>query len=244
MKIGGVSSVVNKHMANTVLNKISAPNSNNNPFEKEKAQIQQQISQVENSKLSKDEKNAKIKELQESLQEVEQRETQERAEKKILDPESEKVNKEKEVEDEKKLKFKDDENNQVLNKDVVYGLASASTHMKVGRVAFSVYKAAKARGDMGVAKRALSYASGEFKQSRKSTKLIEKAISEYKKQLRNAKMNENSSDNLDKSLNDNLDKTSIYKTKEASTDNNVKENIVVNELNNSNRSLQAIRVTA
>ncbi|NMM65014.1 hypothetical protein HBE96_20700 [Clostridium sp. P21] len=225
MKISGVSNVLNKHITSTLLNKNNSANKQNNPLEKQKAQIQQQISDVENSNLSKEEKNAKIKELQKNLQETEQKEMEQKVQKKLENPESKNTDKKSQLENDRKLELKDDEDNKGLNKDVVFGLASASGHMKIGKVAYAVYKDAKFKGKMDVAERALSYASGELKESRKSTKLVAKAIGEYKKQLRNAKKEENPADNVDK--------TSIDTSKKASTDNTIKENVVTDNLNNS-----------
>lgn len=233
MKISGVSNVLNNHITNTLLNKNNSPSNKNNPLEKEKAQIQKQINDVENSNLSKEEKDAKIKELEENLQEVEQKEMEEKAQKKLQNPEIESVNKKKQLENDEKLKPKDDEDNQVLNKDVVYGITSSSTHMKIGKVAYSVYKDAKNKGKTDVAQRALSYASSEFKQSRDYTKLVSKGINEYKKQLRNAKGNKNPTDTEGKKSLDNIKEESLDNEKKSSTDNTVNKTVVSDNLNNS-----------
>ncbi len=241
MRISGVSSALNKNITNMMSNKSNPSDKQNNALEKQKSQIQSQISQVEESNLPKDVKAAKIKALQEDLQEVEQKSSEEKAKKKLEKSEVKTTDKKSKIENEENLKSEDDENSQPLNKDVVYGMASASTHMKIGKVAYSVYKDAKNKGKTDVAQRALSYASSEFKESGKSIKLVAKGISEYKKQIsiaeKDAAADKNPNDNTvkisadtTKIQSDDTVKTSADNTAKTSTDDTVKEKAVINKL--------------
>lgn len=231
MKIGGISNVLNKNTASALINKNNTTNKQNSPFEKQKAQIQRQINDIENSNISKDEKDAKIKQLQESLQEIEEKEMAEKTQKKLQSPETENTDKKKQLENNEKLNLKNDEDNQVLNKDVFFGLTSASNHMKIGKVAYAVYKDAKNKGDMNTAQRALSYTSNELKESRKSTKLVSKALNEYKKQLEIIEKNDHSPNNKDNISIDTIKEASTDAKKEVSTNINIKENDVVSDSN-------------
>jgi hypothetical protein len=210
MRIGGISNALTNHITSAQLSKNNSSDKHESPLQKQKAQIQNQISQVEESSLPKEVKDAKIKALQENLQEVEQKESEEKAQKKLEDPKIKNTD--------KKLKSEDDENNQPINNDVIYGMVSASTHMKIAKTALSVYKKAKAKGDTGVMQRALSYAAPELKKSSESTKLISKGISEYKKQIsivkKDAAANKNSTDT----------------TVKIQTDDTVREKVVISKL--------------
>ncbi|WPC39439.1 hypothetical protein [Clostridium sp. JS66] len=231
MKIGGVSNVLNKNAASALLNKNNTTNSQNSPFEKQKSQIQKQINDVEKSNISKEEKASKIKGLEKSLQDIEEKEMAEKAQKVLQNSDAENIKPKKESENSEKTKVENDEGNQVLNKDVMYGLTSASSHMKVGKVAYAVYKDAMLRGKMDVAQRALSYTSNELKESRKSTKLVAKAINEYKKQLEGIKKNDHSNDNKDNISIDAIKEAATDTKKEISTNINIKEADIVSDSN-------------
>ncbi|AKA68234.1 hypothetical protein [Clostridium scatologenes] len=231
MKIGGVSNVLNKNIASVLLNKNNTTNSQNSPFEKQKSQIQKQINDVEKSNISKEEKASKIKGLEKSLQDIEEKEMAEKAQKVLQNSDAENIKPKKESENSEKTKVENDEGNQVLNKDVMYGLTSASSHMKVGKVAYAVYKDAMLRGKMDVAQRAFSYTSNELNESRKSTKLVAKAINEYKKQLERIKKNDHSNDNKDNISIDAIKEAVTDTKKEISTNINIKEANIVSDSN-------------
>lgn len=192
MRTGGVSNLVFNPMQTKALNGNDTSNTALNLLQKQKMQIQEQIKGIEESKLAKEIKEEKIKALQEQLKEIE---------KQIIVEQAKKLTEGMEVKNTKQEAApEDNENSQVINKNVTTGIISASRHLETGRVAFSVYKQEKTitGGDIGKMERALSYAIPEFKKASQSTKLIEKGIKEYR--IKASKANE--SDNPAKPASD------------------------------------------
>ncbi len=184
MRIGAVS---NTFFSTTKYMGLRGNNLSNNamsPLEKQKLQLQEEMKKIEEGKNSKENKDKAIKELQEKLKEIE---------KQLIEEKNMKLNEKLEG---KKDKDKDTnqekieescENPQVINKEIIIGITSASFHGKNGKVAYSVYRAAEAKGDMTTAKRALSYTMSEIKKSLEGKRLIERGMKEYKKQIDNLK---------------------------------------------------------
>ncbi|WMJ80700.1 hypothetical protein RBU49_00200 [Clostridium sp. MB40-C1] len=184
MKIGATSNMIFNSMS-TGLKYNNHSGKGMSPLEKQKFQLQEQMKKIEESKSSKESKENSIKELQEKLEEVEAQLAKEKLEKST---EKTKVENEKDKEiEEQRAAEESKENSQVINKNVMIGITSASSHQKIGKVAYSVYRQAEAKGDMEVAQRALRYTSSEIKKSAQSKKLIERGIKEYKKQMDNVK---------------------------------------------------------
>lgn len=172
MQISKVSSTMhNPSSGNT------GSNSTLNLLRKQKAEIQEQIKDVEKSKLPTKVKQEKIKILEEQSLEIDKQITEEQSKQLTNDiKNTEAKNTQQETATE------EDESPQVLNKNVMTGIISASKHVEKGKVAMSVYNKAKAEGDVGKMNRALSYATPEFKKASQSTKLIGKGLQEYKNQ--------------------------------------------------------------
>ncbi len=203
MRIGVVSNATFNPMGYTGQGKNNISNNAMSPLEKQKLQLQEQIKNIEESNSSKESKDKSIKELQKKLEELEKQLIEEKAMKLNEKPEVKKA-KDKDTE-QQKIAEENSENPEAINKEVIMGITSASSHEKIGKVAYSVYKKAKAKGDMNTAQRALRYTMSEIKESSKSTKLIERGMKEYKKQM------------------DNLKKDG---TAEATADNTIRENSV------------------
>ncbi len=185
MKIGAVSNIPFSSAGNVGKEASSLSNSHLSPVEKQKQQIQQQIKGIEEGNLSKESKDKAIGELEKKLQELEKQLLEEKFTKLSEKTETEKT-KEKDTE-QQKLEEENCENPQAINKEVVLGLVSASAHEKIGKVAYSVYRVAKAKGDEEKAHRALKYNMSEIKKASNSGRLIQRGIMEYKKQLANMK---------------------------------------------------------
>ncbi|OPJ62939.1 hypothetical protein [Clostridium oryzae] len=178
MQIGGISSTINNSLKynNDILKNNSGDSTS--PLEKQKQQIQDQISKIEQSKLSDKEKNDAINKLKTKLEEIDKQILQEKTtDSKKVDENSNSNNNEQENEE---------ENTQAISKDVMRGMVSASTHQKTAKTCYSVYVDKKDHGDEVAAEKALSYASSELEETAKSRKLIDKGIKEYRKQLENS----------------------------------------------------------
>lgn len=158
-------------------------NNGMSPLEKQKMQLEEQMRKINESKSSKESKDEAIKDLQKKLEEVEKQLMEEKAKELLEKPE---IKEEKKTEQEKAAEEKR-ERPEVINKDVLIGIISASSHEKLGKVSYSVYKKAELKGDMTTAQRALRYTVSEMKKSSESRKLIQKGLAEYKKQMDNAK---------------------------------------------------------
>ncbi|WP_434305809.1 hypothetical protein [Clostridium botulinum] len=206
MRIGAVS---NTFFSTTRYMGLKGNNLSNNamsPLEKQKLQLQEEMKKIEEGKNSKENKDKAIKELQEKLKEIEKQLIEEKN-MKLNEKLEGKKDKDKDTNQEK-IEEESCENLQVINKEIIIGITSASFHGKNGKVAYSVYRVAEAKGDMTTAKRALSYTMSEIKKSSQSKKLIERGMKEYKKQM------------------DNLKKADILEDRE---DNNIIQNSVGDE---------------
>lgn len=201
MRINGVS---NKTLTNNNVN-----NNPMSPLEKQKQQLQQQMKKIQESNMSKEDKAQAVKDIEDKIKDIEQQLAEEKAVKSAenLEKDKEKVKEKQEEEEEKRIeeqeKNGEDTNTVTVNKDTVVGLVSASYHQRLGKVAYSVYRVAKAKGDMSTANRALMYTGAENKKSLKSKKLIQKGIEKYKQQLDNAKKDDNSEIETDKAISKN-----------------------------------------
>ncbi|MCH5138325.1 hypothetical protein JMF89_14090 [Clostridiaceae bacterium UIB06] len=185
MRIGTVSNTIFSSMRHTAKVGNNPSNKDMSPLEKQKLQLQEQIQKIEQSDSSKENKEKAIKDLEEKLEEIEQKLAQE----KLTNPNGKseaKKAKDKENEQQKSTE-ENKENGEGINKDVIIGIVSGQHHQKIGKAAYSVYRAAELRGDRVTAERALNYTTSEIKEVSKSTKLIEKGIKEYKKQMDNIK---------------------------------------------------------
>lgn len=146
-----------------------------NSLQKQKMQIQDQMNEIKNSKLSSQEKDEKIKALQEQMQQIDKQIVEEQAKKLTEGTKASQKEQESSLEQE-------DENPQAINKNVMTGIITASSRLETGNTALSVYDRAKAKNDRTTMERALSYASSEFKKASHASKLIEKGMQEYRKQ--------------------------------------------------------------
>lgn len=169
MKINGVSSLV--------LNAGNYPGKAADFLQKQKQQIQTQIKQIKESNCSAELKNEKIKVLQEQLQEIEKQQLEEQAKNLTDSIEAKKM--------EQETVTEDDDNAQVINESVTAGIVSASNHLENSKAAYSVYRAAKAKGDTNKMEQASSYAAPELQKASQSTKLAERGIKEYRDHVNN-----------------------------------------------------------
>lgn len=129
MQIGGFSSAINTSLKcnNDILMNNSGDSTS--PLEKQKQQIQDQISKIGKSKLSDKEKNDAINKLKTKLEEIDKQILQEKAtDSKKVD---ENINSSEQESEE--------ENPQAISKDIMRGMVSASTHQKTAKTCYSVY---------------------------------------------------------------------------------------------------------
>ncbi|AUM94204.1 TPA: hypothetical protein LA742_000815 [Clostridium botulinum] len=187
MKISAMENTAFSIIGDVGLKKSNLSNNIMSPLQKQKLLLEEKIKKVEEGKNSKENKNKLIKELQKKLQEIEKQLTEEKDMKlgEKLEGKKEKENDTKDKE--QKIKEEQCENPQVINKNIMIGITSAFSYQKVGKVAHSVYRAAKAKGDMSTAQRALKYTMSEIKKSLEGKRLIERGMKEYKKQIDNLK---------------------------------------------------------
>lgn len=197
MRIGATSSTI----FNTMGMGLRANNHSKksmSPLEKQKVQLQEKIKKVQESKYSEENKKSSIKGLEKKLEEVEDQLAKGKFIKKtkeleIIKPKDEKVEHQKATE----------ESSQVINKDVMIGITSATAHAKIGKVAYSVYRQAEAKGDTATAERALSYTGSELKKSAEGRRLIERGMKEYKKQMESVKRSNTEKVTTDKDIREN-----------------------------------------
>ncbi|WP_051541780.1 hypothetical protein [Clostridium lundense] len=171
------------------------------PLEKQKLQLQEQIKKVQESKYSEESKKSSIKGLEKKLEEVDDQLAKGKFVKKtkeleMLKPKDEKV-------EHQKVAGESEESSQVINKDVMIGITSATAHTKIGKIAYSVYRQAEAKGDTATAERALSYTGAELKKSAEGRRLIERGMKEYKKQMEIAKRSNTEKVTNDKDIREN-----------------------------------------
>lgn len=138
----------------------------------------------------------------------------------IIKPKDEKVEHQKVTE----------ESSQVINKDVMIGISSATAHAKIGKVAYSVYRQAEARGDTATAERALNYTGSELKKSAEGRRLIERGLKEYKKQAESIKRADNKEDTT------NNKKVTINKDSKETDVVSKGERTITNEVQDANTS--------
>ncbi|AZV57882.1 hypothetical protein [Clostridium sp. AWRP] len=206
MKINIISNtMINnmKHKAN------STSTGKSSPLDKEKLQLQQQMKKIEESDVSEETKDESIKEIQ----------------KRLLEEKSNKLDKKSETKEDTKQETEEEayDKSQGINKEIMMGLMSASFHQRNGRVAYSEYKKAKAKGNMGQAEIALNYTSSEIKKTSQSAKLIQKGIGEYKKQLDKIKKKDNpvkSTENKPNADDRTVEVHNKVDSKEKNSDNN------------------------
>lgn len=191
MKIGAIPNTSFKIIGDMGLKRNNLSNNVMSPLQKQKLQLEEQIKKVQEGKDSKDSKDSKeskdksIKELQKKLQEIEKQLTEEK-DMKLGEKVEGKKDKDKDTNQEK-IEEESCENPQVINKEIMIGITSAFSHEKVAKVAHSVYRVAKAKGEMSKAERALKYTMSEIKKSSEGKRLIERGMKEYKKQIDNLK---------------------------------------------------------
>lgn len=157
MRIGATSNTIFNTMGMGLKANIHSKKSMS-PLEKQKLQLREQVKKLQESKYSEESKKSSIKGLEKKIEEVEDQLAKEKFTKKtkeleIIKPKDEKVEHQKVTE----------ESSQVINKDVMIGISSATAHAKIGKVAYSVYRQAEARGDTATAERALNYTGSELK---------------------------------------------------------------------------------
>ncbi|NEU04451.1 hypothetical protein [Clostridium senegalense] len=183
MRISGTLNSILNSMGPMEKGKNNFSNKPVSALEKQKMKLEEQMKKIEESKSSKEIKDKSIRELKEKLEEIEKQLMEEKTIKLNEKPEIKKA--EDKEGKERKIEEENYETSHVINKDVMKGLISASSHGKIGETAYSVYKEATVKGDMGTAQRALKYTMVEVKESSKSKNLIAKGIKEYNKQMDN-----------------------------------------------------------
>lgn len=145
-------------------------------LQRQRSQLQEEITKVKEGDYSKQVKEDKIKMLQEELQKVETQMMEERR-KQLTEP-PKKEQKEEAPKSEEELNPP-----AALNSKVMTGLVSAAHHLQTGQTAMGVYEKAKARNDESGMKRAMSYAAPEMKKAFKSSIQVQKGLEEYRKQM-------------------------------------------------------------
>lgn len=198
---------------------------NNDPMERVKQNIQKEIEKEKQSKDSKEVKAAKIKTLEDNLKQINEQQLKQKAQKSESGKSDETQKNDESLEESSKT---DEQKKADANVNITKGIISVSSHMKTSKVSFNVYKAAELRGDSVTAERASGYTNSELAQAKQDLKLVQKGLSEYKKQLENkdneaSKNNQTNknSDNTQEVKTDNAEKATTQNTSDISNNNNV-----------------------